>query len=261
VEAAEIDGDLVLLGTNLASLNARSAKVSGSLIVGLNDADPKMWTHWRGSSTLDLTSSHFGGLRGPERLDVWPDRILFHNFVIGLYSQDFCDSNSCPHSSTWYETWLQRQADSRPSFEPYKEIADMLVSQGRTQEAEELSVSGHDVERDDARTHHEFIRYFLLAIYGWTVGYGNHLEYSIYWIVLFVCIGAIIFRRSREAHDRNMPFGLAYSFDMLLPIVRLREEHYQIDLKGFSRYYFYFHKLLGWALGLLLAAVMAGIAK
>ena len=50
-----------------------------------------------------------------------------------------------------------------------------------------------------------------------------------------------------------MPYGLAYSF-VLLPVIHLRELHYKIDLVGLPRYYFYFHKLIGWALGLLLAA-------
>jgi len=29
-----------------------------------------------------------------------------------------------------------------------------------------------------------------------------------------------------------LPVGLSYSFDMLLPIIKLRDAHYQIDLAG-----------------------------
>ena len=58
-----------------------------------------------------------------------------------------------------------------------------------------------------------------------------------------------------------MPFGLFYSFDLLLPIIRLREMHYDIDLKGNARYYFYFHKLAGWALGASLVAALSGLVK
>lgn len=177
IEGAEIEGDLVLLGAKLAMLNARGAKVSGSLILGLNDAPPQTWTEWWGSSTLDLTSSHFGGLRGPERLEVWPRRIFFHNFAIGLYTPEFCGIEVCDHSGTWYEKWLRLQADNRPAYEPYKQISDMLVSEGETREAAEVSVAGHNVERDDALAHREFLKYTLLLIYGSTVGYGNHLEY------------------------------------------------------------------------------------
>ena len=58
-----------------------------------------------------------------------------------------------------------------------------------------------------------------------------------------------------------MPFGVAYSFDMLLPIVRLREEHYKTDLHGFARYYFYGHKILGYVLASFLIAGISGVTK
>jgi hypothetical protein len=71
----------------------------------------------------------------------------------------------------------------------------------------------------------------------------------------------MIFGNTNEANGNKMPFGISYSVDMLLPIVRLREAHYAINLSGLHRYYFYFHKLVGWASGLLFAAAVAGIAK
>ena len=43
-----------------------------------------------------------------------------------------------------------------------------------------------------------------------------------------------------------MPFGLAFSFDTLLPIIRLRDRHHQIDLNAWVRYYFYEHKIMGY---------------
>jgi hypothetical protein len=34
------------------------------------------------------------------------------------------------------------------------------------------------------------------------------------------------------------PDIISYSFDMLLPIIRLRESHYKVDLKTWARYLF-----------------------
>jgi len=55
------------------------------------------------------------------------------------------------------------------------------------------------------------------------------------------------------------PFG--YSFDALLPIIKLREMHYQIELIGWRHYYFYLQKTMGWILGILIVAVFSGLAK
>ena len=58
-----------------------------------------------------------------------------------------------------------------------------------------------------------------------------------------------------------MPWGISYSFDMLLPIVRLRDQHYSVDLEGWPRYYFYVHKIVGWALASFLVAGLSGLTK
>jgi hypothetical protein len=54
---------------------------------------------------------------------------------------------------------------------------------------------------------------------------------------------------------------LAYSFDLLLPIIRLREKHYQMDLNPWVRIYFYFHKIMGYVLASFLIAGIAGLTK
>jgi hypothetical protein len=58
-----------------------------------------------------------------------------------------------------------------------------------------------------------------------------------------------------------MPYGIAYSVDMLLPIIRLRQLHYEIDLAGWMRYYFYFHMVMGYVLVSFLIAGLSGLAK
>lgn len=58
-----------------------------------------------------------------------------------------------------------------------------------------------------------------------------------------------------------MPIGLAYSFDMLLPIITLRKLHSELELKGWRRYYFYLHKISGYVLAAFVAAGLGGITK
>jgi hypothetical protein len=58
-----------------------------------------------------------------------------------------------------------------------------------------------------------------------------------------------------------MPWGISYSFDLLLPIIRLRDSHYAIELKAPARYYFYFHKIMGYLLASFLIAGVSGLTK
>ncbi|MGJ4960134.1 hypothetical protein ACQR1H_31160 [Bradyrhizobium sp. HKCCYLRH2015] len=60
-----------------------------------------------------------------------------------------------------------------------------------------------------------------------------------------------------------MPIGLAFSFDMLLPIIRLREKHYtDVDLRpGVAQYYFYGHKIMGYVLASFVIAALAALMK
>ena len=58
-----------------------------------------------------------------------------------------------------------------------------------------------------------------------------------------------------------MPYGLAYSFDILLPIIRLRDKHYAIDLTTWARYYFYVHRIMGFLLASFLIAGISGLTK
>jgi hypothetical protein len=48
---------------------------------------------------------------------------------------------------------------------------------------------------------------------------------------------------------------------MLLPIIQLRKMHYDIDLSGWARYYFYFHKIMGYVLGSFLIVGVSGLVK
>ena len=70
-------------------------------------------------------------------------------------------------------------------------------------------------------------------------------------------MGALVLRVSRD----GPPDIISYSFDMLLPIIRLRESHYQVDLKTWARYYFYFHKIMGYVLASFLISGLAGLTK
>ena len=52
---------------------------------------------------------------------------------------------------------------------------------------------------------------------------------------------------------------LWYSIDLLLPIIQLRKSHYDIELKGRIRDYFYVHQIMGYVLATFLIAWLSGL--
>jgi hypothetical protein len=66
-----------------------------------------------------------------------------------------------------------------------------------------------------------------------------------------------------EVHEKDYgvinPFG--YSFETLLPIIKLSELHYEVELDGWRHYYFYFHRIVGWWLGIFVLGALSGLAK
>jgi hypothetical protein len=93
------------------------------------------------------------------------------------------------------------------------------------------------------------------------IGYGHRISRSLWWVAAFVFAGAAVLRWSGEGERLGMPFGFAYSLDLFMPIIRLRDAHYHMDLRGWARYYFYLHKTMGYVLASFLIAGLSGLTK
>jgi hypothetical protein len=126
---------------------------------------------------------------------------------------------------------------------------NFLVAQGERDAANGIGVEGHDKELANAFREHKWPHGLFLLLSRITVGYGFHPEWSIVSITIMTLLRAFVFACTAEARDWEIGRGIAYSFDMLLPIIRLRELHYKIDIEGPARYYFYVHRLFGFVLG------------
>ena len=78
-----------------------------------------------------------------------------------------------------------------------------------------------------------------LVLLDWSIGFGYHLEFAFYWAAFFVLLGWAVLYATGQRTKLGITLGLAYSFDMLLPLVQLRKKHYDIDLDPWPRRYFY----------------------
>ena len=135
--------------------------------------------------------------------------------------------------------------------------ASVVESQGKRPLATAIRYSGRERERAEAKGG----QWVWLTALKWIIGYGYYPYFAIYWAIGLVIVGAVVLRISGEGPRNGMPYGLAYSFDILLPIVRLRDRHHQIDLKSWARYYFYCHRIMGYVLASFLVAGLSGLTK
>jgi hypothetical protein len=190
--------------------------------------------------------------------DAWPTQIDLSGFAyrnLGGRNATQQDSKA-DRPDSWFVDWLGRQQPYASA--PYAQLAGVLRNTGKSGTADEILYAGK--ERERAQEASLPWRAWLTTIRA-LIGYGYHIEWALYWVAGFVVAGIAVLWFSGEGRRNRMPFGIVYSFDMLLPIIRLREQHYQIDLQGWARYYFYVHKIMGHVLASFLIAGIAGLTK
>ena len=144
---------------------------------------------------------------------------------------------------------------------PYQQLAAVLREQGQPDTADDMLYASKEQERSQST----FMRYIEATANRWFIGYGYHKFWSIYWAFGFLIAGTAFLRISGEgrrvSRHYSLPYGIFYSFDLLLPIIRLREKHYKIDLNGWIRYYIYVHRIMGYVLASFLIAGISRLTK
>jgi hypothetical protein len=196
--------------------------------------------------------------RIPDICEPWPTKFDLEGFTYrsgGLVPQ----GNVCPGDDTQspaLETWLGKLQS--PSLQPYEQLASVLQSQGDVENAKVTRYTA----REQERKHSGSWRWLGLTILKYFIGYGYYLEWAFVPVIFFLIVGIAVMRFSGQDVGNNLPrWAIAYTFDMLLPVVRLRDSHYEINLKGWAEYYFYLHKIMGYVLASVLIAAVAGLTK
>jgi uncharacterized protein YjbI with pentapeptide repeats len=236
---AKIKGDLYLVGQFKQDVNLSGAEIDGSLQLS-NDQRAQ----WADGVTLVLHDAKVLDTI-PGLADAWAPKLDLDGFTYRSVGK-----------ADDYKDWFGRLGHYAP--QPYDQLASVVQSQGNAEQATAIRYSSRERERNETTDLRTFA--WLTTLKG-LIGYGYYPYYAIRWAIALVIMGALVLRVSGEGPRNGMPYGLSYSFDTLLPIIRLREKHYQIDLKSWPRYYFYFHKIMGYVLAAFLAAGLAGLTK
>jgi hypothetical protein len=235
-QKVKIKGDLKLgKGKFIGNVNLAGAEIGGTL--HLDGAQ------WDRNGTLDLRDAKIE--RIPALSGAWAEKQNIDGFT--YRTVDAPDQ---------FASWFARLTYYTP--QPYYQLASVVESQGNVPLATAIRYSGRDAERKEARG----LSWIWLTILRSLIGYGYYPQWAIFWALALVLGGAVVMRISEEGPRNGMPYGVAYSFDLLLPIIRLREKHYQIDLQTWwARYYFYGHKVMGYVLASFLIAAISGLTK
>jgi len=251
---AKIGGNLDFSGNTLASVDLSATHVRGDLVLG-----PPA-PHWSEGARLALRNTEVGVLGDPNHAwsdNTWPeennldlDGFVYTSIVIFPGT----DPNTTKKISVpRFIGWLEKQKRYYP--QPYEQVANVFQKEGLKDEAADMLYEGKNRELRETTSWH---RLFLFC-HKYFIGYAYRPYYTVVWVIGFALLGMIVLRLSKQGPANGRPYGIAYSIDMLLPIIKLRDKHYEINLKSWARYYFYFHKIMGYILASFLIAGLSGL--
>lgn len=247
---AEIGLNLDISNSRIRSLDLTNARIRGLFRLG---AEQDKAVSWTGGAKLTLCSAEVGVLQYlPE---AWPDNTDLIGFTYSGLSE-FHVNNSKKEIERMRQ-WLGKQKPYSP--QPYEQLAKVLTLNGHKYEADEI-------------LHASRVRAWLESSpfrLGWwwqlliclLIGFGYRTYRLFFWLAVLVVMGTLVFISSEEGFKHTLMYGITYSLDMLLPLIRLDDQHYVIRLTGGAYYYFYFQKIMGYVLVTALAAGLSGLSK
>jgi uncharacterized protein YjbI with pentapeptide repeats len=268
---AKIGSNLDLSGATMTNLDLTGTRIGGELRLG--NAIGQDAPEWREGSRMTLRNTEAGAVQ--DREDSWPEMLDLAGFMYrrlgGFGAEGTADI--AKRSSAWFIEWLARGPTY--SSQPYEHLAEVLRKGGQAEKADEILYAGRERQRLELQERlvagegspEAWLDFFWKSALHAVIGYGYKVHRTFYWIAFFVVFGAVViwwsrqFSRHRNGTGAAGTTALEYSIDMLLPIVELRKQHYDIDLAGFVRYYFYVHKLMGFVLVSFLIAGLSGLTR
>jgi hypothetical protein len=255
---ARVGGSLDLVRSDVSSLDLTGASIQGEFSLGESDEDRPRWAE---DAQLVLRNATVGALQCPPSLEAWPALELggcTYRQLGGLSRAD-PSPEMAARPRCWFVKWLEKDRTFTP--QPYHQLASVLRSMEHPETADAVLYAGKERERRDAgwRTR----KWWGMSLLKWTIGYGYGYRYfyALWWVGGITLLGALILGTTLQGPDFTFLRRLAYSFDLLLPIVELDKRHSLEAIDGWPRYYFYVHELLGYVLGSFIVAGLAGITK
>jgi hypothetical protein len=249
-------GNLNISNSRFTSLDLSATQVNGELILGSDiREDIRKPPKWDDGAELILSNTSVSVLI--DREDSWPDKVELNGFTYSRFGES--------RDKEWLKKWLEKQKSYSP--QPYEQLAKVLKEEGYPSKAKEVLYWSKNREKTTA----EGLDYGWLIFLQWIIGYGYKLSLIFRWVFGITAFGAfwlICFEQGpgkdniKQGGFHNLLKGIVdnlfYSFDKLIPIIKL-DEWSTVELAGFVRYYFYLHKVAGYLLSFAIIAWLTGI--
>ena len=164
----------------------------------------------------------------------------------------------------WYRRWLARGPTFSP--QPYEQLAKVLRATGHSYKANDVLYTSREREREQSWELQHYGKWLGFSLLSCTIGYGLGARYFrvLWWFAGITLIGFLFLLGSIEKSNWDLFKMARASFDQVLPIVKLNEEHQKLILGNYSSWtiaYFYVQKLVGYVLGGFLGAGLAGLTQ
>ena len=254
---AKIGGCVDLSGSKLQSLDLSGTKIEQQFCLGSESYPPVTWEK---GAKLSLHNTEVTALK--DLPDAWPDEIELVGFTysrMGGFGEGDVASSMATREISWMKEWLEKQKSYSPG--PYQQLAKVLTNEGYDGKATAVLFEGKKRQQEKTKT--LSLHWWLLVLQWLFIGYGYRNFRVFWWVMILWGLGTIILYWSGQdvGHEIEMS-GIAYSIDMLLPIIELHKPHYtEITLQGWVRVYFYTHKVFGYVLASFLIAGLSGLTK
>jgi hypothetical protein len=262
---SSIARNLDLSGSRLFKADLTGANIGDELRFAAANREP---VSWKAGSTLSLRGTTAKAMEDAEaawfREDGSDLPIILDGFEYGRLgsfrptSPGETGSNSVDEpglrvwdrDSDWFISWLDQQESFSP--QPWSQLAKVLEDAGQPERA--IDILYERSNRDRGSDPWEWLKWAV-------IGYGYRVWLAMLWLTMFLIAGTVAYGGTTEGAEQPLKERMAFSLDLLLPIIKLREKHYSADLNGWARYYFYAHQLIGLVLVTLLAGALSGLIR
>ena len=256
-----VGSSLDISEANLSKLDLTGASVEGELRLGSSELPHIYWDRSEHAPMLTLRNTRVGFLQ--DTGESWPEHLKMEmeGFKYGHLGGLGMDEKkmASARGSEWFLEWLEK--DDSYSPQPYQHLSTVLRAAGHDGMADDILFGSRARERRELSAWQ--LKWWGLGILEVVIGYGygkGNFRAAL-WAAVFVVIGYVILRtevnRKKKMDDEDL--GFWYSIDMLLPVVHLRERHYERDLPGWPKWYFYVHRIVGYLLTFFVIAGLTGL--
>jgi len=246
MDKLKIDSSLFMRGkASFSAVNLTAAQIGGGLHLGSSGSTSVMWSG--DAPYIKLTNARVGEIW--DMPEAWPGKVTLHGFSYSGFGLEKKDMSG--RDADWLIAWL---AKSRPfSPQPYEQLAKVLRVHGHAEEANEVLYAKFEQQREISSG----LAGFLLTLRKVVVGYGYHPYWALGWLGGIIALGTLFAQASDHKNLPNVLESLEYSADMVVPIIKLRAKHSDIDHTNPKiRWYFYLHQLMGYFLAYYIITAM-----